>query len=73
MVVKTNYPIKQVLRKSELVERMVAWFVKLSKFNIQYESHGPMKTQFMVDFMQRSQSQATTMQHKLTASPRIGC
>ena len=54
MVVKTNYPIKQVLRKSELVERMVAWFVKLSKFNIQYESHGPMKTQFMVDFMQNS-------------------
>ena len=54
VVFKMNYPIKQVLRKSELVERMVAWFVKLSKFNIQYESHGPMKTQFMVDFMQNS-------------------
>ena len=30
VVVKTNYPIKQVLRKPELVGRMVAWSVKLS-------------------------------------------
>jgi len=46
-----NYPIKQVLKKLELTGRMVAWSVELSKFNIQYEHRGPMKTQFMVDFL----------------------
>ena len=30
---------------------MVAWYVELSEFNLQYEPHGPMKTQFMVDFL----------------------
>ena len=30
---------------------MVAWSVELSEFNLQYEPHGPMKTQFMADFL----------------------
>ena len=30
---------------------MVAWFVELSKFDIQYESCIPMKTQFVIDFL----------------------
>ena len=47
----TNYPIKQVLRKSELEVRMVAWSVELSGFNIQYEPRDHMKTRFMADFL----------------------
>jgi len=35
VVVKMNYPIKQVLGKPELAGRMVAWFVELSEFDIQ--------------------------------------
>nr|KYP73760.1 Retrovirus-related Pol polyprotein from transposon opus [Cajanus cajan] len=34
MVVKTDYPIKQILRKSELAGRMIAWSVELSEFDI---------------------------------------
>ena len=34
VVVKTNYPIKQVLRNLKLVGRMVAWSVELSEFEI---------------------------------------
>ena len=30
---------------------MVAWSAELSEFNLQYEPHGPMKTQFMADFL----------------------
>ena len=30
---------------------MIAWFVELLEFNLQYEPHGPMKTQFTVDFL----------------------
>jgi len=51
MTVKTNYPIKQVLQKPELVGRMTAWVVELSKFGLKYESRGPMKAQFLADFI----------------------
>nr|KYP36246.1 hypothetical protein KK1_042651 [Cajanus cajan] len=37
VVVKTDYPIKQILRKPELAGRMIAWLVELSEFGIQYE------------------------------------
>jgi len=43
VAVKMNYPIKQVMRKLELAERMVAWSVELLEFDIQYEPYGPMK------------------------------
>lgn len=29
----------------------VAWLIELSEFDLQYESCGPMKTQFMADFL----------------------
>nr|KYP40021.1 Retrovirus-related Pol polyprotein from transposon opus [Cajanus cajan] len=51
VVVKTDYPIKQILRKPELVGRMIAWSVELSEFGIQYESRGPLKAQCLADFV----------------------
>nr|KYP65356.1 Retrovirus-related Pol polyprotein from transposon 17.6 [Cajanus cajan] len=51
VVVKTDYPIKQILRKLELAGRMIAWSVELSEFGIQYESRGPLKAQCLVDFV----------------------
>ena len=51
VVVKMNYPIKQVLRKPKLEGRMTAWSVELAKFDLQYEPCGPMKIQFMADFL----------------------
>ena len=51
VVVKKNYPIKQVLQKCELSGRMVACSVELLVFNLQYKSRDPMKTQFVTDFM----------------------
>nr|KYP33663.1 Transposon Ty3-I Gag-Pol polyprotein [Cajanus cajan] len=37
VVVKTDYPIKQILRKPELVEWMIAWSIELSEFGINFE------------------------------------
>ena len=51
VVVKTNYPIKRVLQKPKLARRMVAWYMELLEFNLQYKPRGPMKTQFMADFL----------------------
>nr|KYP31685.1 Pro-Pol polyprotein [Cajanus cajan] len=51
VVVKTDYPIKQILRKPELVGRMIAWSIELSEFSIQYESRGPLKAQCLADFV----------------------
>uniref|UniRef100_A0A151UDK5 Retrovirus-related Pol polyprotein from transposon 17.6 n=1 Tax=Cajanus cajan TaxID=3821 RepID=A0A151UDK5_CAJCA len=51
LVVKTDYPIKQILRKLELAGQMIAWSVKLSKFGIQYESRGALKAQCLDDFV----------------------
>ena len=31
---------------------MVAWFVKISEFDLQYEPRSPMKIQFMVEFLE---------------------
>nr|KYP66357.1 Retrovirus-related Pol polyprotein from transposon 297 family [Cajanus cajan] len=47
VVVKTDYPIKQILRKPELAGRMIAWSVELSEF----ESRGPLKAQCLADFV----------------------
>ena len=39
---------------------MVAWSIELLEFKIQYEPHGPMKTQFMVDFLEEFTGNDTT-------------
>uniref|UniRef100_A0A151UI61 Reverse transcriptase RNase H-like domain-containing protein n=1 Tax=Cajanus cajan TaxID=3821 RepID=A0A151UI61_CAJCA len=37
VIVKNDYPIKQILQKPELTGRMIAWSMELSEFRIQYE------------------------------------
>jgi len=51
VVVKMNYPIKQVLRKPKLAGRMIACSIDLLEFDLQYEPCSPIKTQFMADFL----------------------
>jgi ribonuclease HI len=49
--VKTNYPIKTVLRRPEMSGRMAKWAVKLSAFDIIYESRTAIKSQALADFV----------------------
>jgi len=51
IIVKTDYPIQTILEKPDLAGRMSSWAVELSKFNISYEPHGPIKAQCLLDFV----------------------
>ncbi|XP_072089283.1 uncharacterized protein [Arachis hypogaea] len=49
--VRTNQPLRQVLHKPELAGRLIKWAVELSEFDIRYQSRGPIKSQFLADFI----------------------
>jgi len=49
--VKTNYPIKAVLRKPKMSGRMAKWAVKLSAYEILYEPRTTIKSQALADFV----------------------
>nr|KYP56513.1 Retrovirus-related Pol polyprotein from transposon 17.6 [Cajanus cajan] len=51
IIVKSDYPIKQILRKPDLARRMITWSVELSEYGIKYESRGPLKAQCLADFV----------------------
>jgi len=50
-VVKTDYPIRKVLTKPDLIGRMIMWSVELSEFGITYEPRGPIRSQYLADFL----------------------
>ncbi|KAI3812676.1 hypothetical protein L1987_17388 [Smallanthus sonchifolius] len=49
--VKTNYPIKCVLRKPEMSGRMAKWSVKFSAYDLIYEPRTAIKSQALADFV----------------------
>ncbi|KAJ0856311.1 putative ribonuclease H [Helianthus annuus] len=49
--VKTNYPVKNVLRKPEMSGRMAKWSVKLSAYDLVYEPRNAIKSQALADFV----------------------
>ena len=51
VLVMTDLPIHKVLKKPDVVERMVKWAVELSEFDIKYEPRGSIKGQIFADFM----------------------
>ncbi|RDX65933.1 Retrovirus-related Pol polyprotein from transposon 17.6, partial [Mucuna pruriens] len=51
VIVRTDLPIRQVLRKPDLAGRMVAWSVQLSEFDISFERRGHIKAQVLADFV----------------------
>ncbi|XP_068475223.1 uncharacterized protein [Phaseolus vulgaris] len=50
VIVKTNYPIMKILTKPDLAGRMIGWAVELSKFQIEYQPRGAIKSQALADF-----------------------
>jgi len=59
VVVMTDLPIQNVLKKPDVAGRMVKWAVELSEFDIQYEPRGPIKGQVFADFVVELSSVAT--------------
>ncbi|GAU27754.1 hypothetical protein TSUD_215650 [Trifolium subterraneum] len=64
IVVKTDHPIKHVLKKPDLAGRMVAWAVQLSEYDITFVPRGNIKSQILEDFILELSSppEATNMQ-----------
>lgn len=54
VVVRTNHPVAKILRKPDLVGRIVAWSVELSEFGLRFEPQGSVKGQHLVDFVAES-------------------
>ncbi|RDX79463.1 Retrovirus-related Pol polyprotein from transposon 17.6, partial [Mucuna pruriens] len=70
IVVRTDMPIQQVLRKPDLAGRMVAWSVQLSEFDISFERRGPIKAQALADFMTELLTEQQQPAEELTAAQR---
>nr|KYP57086.1 Retrovirus-related Pol polyprotein from transposon 17.6 [Cajanus cajan] len=51
MVIRTDYPIRQVLQKPDLAGRMIKWSIELSEFAIKYEPRGAIKAQVLADVL----------------------
>jgi ribonuclease HI len=51
VVLKTDYPINNVLKKPDLAGRMVAWSVDVSEFDITFSPRGAIKSQILADFL----------------------
>ncbi|KAF5802492.1 putative aspartic peptidase domain superfamily [Helianthus annuus] len=51
IIVRTNFPIKNVLRKPDMSGRMAKWAVKLSAHDIRYEPRTAIKSQALADFV----------------------
>jgi len=47
IIVKTDYPIMKIIAKPNLAGRMIGWAVELSKFHIQYQPRGVIKSQIL--------------------------
>lgn len=51
IMIKTNYLILQVLKKSNLVGRMVCWVVELYEYDVHFIPRGSIKSQVLVDIL----------------------
>ncbi|KAL0433446.1 UNVERIFIED_CONTAM: hypothetical protein Slati_2678900 [Sesamum latifolium] len=49
--VRTNTPLKQVLRKPETSGRLIKWVIELSKYDISYQPRTTIKAQALADFV----------------------
>lgn len=51
IAVKTDQPVKHVMRKPELSGQMVRWALELSEFDVYFEPGGPIKAQALANFI----------------------
>jgi len=51
VIVKMDLPVKQVLKKLDMIGRLVKWAMELAEYDIIYEPRGPIKAQALADFV----------------------
>ena len=62
----TEHPIQQVLRKPDLVARMIARLVEIFEFSLEYKAWGPIKAQVLADFIVELSPPITIEEEKQT-------
>ncbi|RDX84073.1 Retrovirus-related Pol polyprotein from transposon 17.6, partial [Mucuna pruriens] len=74
IIVRTDMPIQQVLRKPDLAGRMVAWSVQLSEFDISFEKRAKMMAASFESFrllhVPRDQNERADLLAKLASTRR---
>ena len=66
IIVMTEHLIRQILRKPDLTERMIAWSVKLFKFNLEYKPRGLIKALVLANFILELSLPNTSEEEKRT-------
>lgn len=51
VIVITAYPLRTVMRKADLSDRICKWSLELANFDIQYEPRTAIKGQALADFV----------------------
>ncbi|XP_072076436.1 uncharacterized protein [Arachis hypogaea] len=51
IVVRTEQPLRQILRKPELTGKLIKWSIELSEYDIQYQSRRAIKSKALADFI----------------------
>ncbi|XP_025640821.1 uncharacterized protein [Arachis hypogaea] len=51
IIVRTGHPLRHILSKPDLAERLTKWAIELSEFDISYQSQGSPKVQALADFI----------------------
>ena len=51
IVVMTDHPLKKSMNKLEAAGRLIQWAIKLSEFDVKYQSRNAIKAQVLADFI----------------------
>ena len=51
IVILTDQSLKVILHRSDTLDQMIKWIIKLNKFDIQYRFRPSMKAQVLADFV----------------------
>ncbi|XP_072052062.1 uncharacterized protein [Arachis hypogaea] len=51
VIIRTEYPLRQILSKPELAGRLTKWSIELSEFDIQFQPRGSVKSQCLAEFV----------------------
>ncbi|GAU50523.1 hypothetical protein TSUD_177730 [Trifolium subterraneum] len=66
IVIRTDQPVKQLLARPDMVERMLKWSLELAEFDISFESRKTLKAQVLADFVAEMTTSTTSEKSKWT-------
>jgi len=65
VIVKVDYAIDTILRKPDLVGRMISWSIELLEFGLCFESRGTIRAQHRANFVVELQGYQASIEQNL--------